>query len=118
MALSLSIFLLSASILSFEIIVIRLLDISHWQPFVTLAISTALLGYGLSGSILSRLKDRVFPQRHIFFPVLALAAAALFRPAIHLSGRLHLDACGQFRSTRLLQSRRNATPVRRSIHAS
>lgn len=91
MALSLSILLLSASILSFEIIVIRLLAISHWQPFVTLAISTALLGYGLSGSILGRFKDRVFVSRHIFYPALAMTATLLYRPVIHASGRLHLD---------------------------
>ena len=91
MALSLSVLLLSASILSFEIIVIRLLAISHWQPFVTLAISTALLGYGLSGSILGRFQDRIFPYRHIFYPALAAGATLLYRPVIHASGRLHLD---------------------------
>jgi hypothetical protein len=91
MALALSIFFLSASILSFEIIVIRLLAISHWQPFVTLAISTALLGYGLSGSILLKTRDRVFPGRHIAYPALALAAALVYRPVIHVAGRLHLD---------------------------
>ena len=91
MSLPLSLLFLSASILSFEIIVIRLLAISHWQPFVTLAISTALLGYGLSGSILGRFKDRVFAHRHILYPALSLAAALLYRPVIHVSGRLHLD---------------------------
>lgn len=91
MALSLSIFFLSASILSFEIIVIRFLAISHWQPFVTLAISTALLGYGLSGSILVKTRDWVFPRRHLAYPALALAAALVYRPVIYASGRLHLD---------------------------
>ena len=91
MALSLSIFFLSASILSFEIIVIRLLAISHWQPFVTLAISTALLGYGLSGSILVKTRDLVFPGRHLAYPALAMGAALIYRPVIYASGRLHLD---------------------------
>ena len=91
MALSLSILFLSASILSFEIIVIRLLAISHWQPFVTLAISTALLGYGLSGSILVKTRDRVFPKRHLAYPALALAATLIYRPVIHATARLHLD---------------------------
>ena len=91
MILSLSILLLSASILSFEIIVIRLLAISHWQPFVTLAISTALLGYGLSGSLLVKLRDRVFPRRHLVYPALLVAAALVYRPVIYASGRLHLD---------------------------
>ncbi len=91
MALSLAILLLSASVLSFEIIVIRLLAIHYWQPFVTLAISTALLGYGLSGSILVRVRTSVFPNRHIAFPSLALAATMLYRPVIWASGQLQLD---------------------------
>jgi hypothetical protein len=91
MALSLSILFLSASILSFEIIVIRLLAISHLQPFVTLAISTALLGYGLSGSVLVRMRDRIFPGRHLVYPVLVISTTLLYRPVIYVSGRLHLD---------------------------
>ena len=91
MSLSLSVLLLSASVLSFEIIVIRLLAISHWQPFVTLAISTALLGYGLSGSILVKVRGLVFGRRHIVYPALAAAAALVYRPVILASGRLHLD---------------------------
>ena len=91
MTLSLSILFLSASILSFEIIIIRILAISHWQPFVTLAISTALLGYGLSGSVLVRLRDRIFTKRQLAYPVLAMATTLIYRPVIHASGRLHLD---------------------------
>ncbi|MGD8353159.1 MAG: hypothetical protein PVJ01_03260 [Pseudomonadota bacterium] len=91
MALSFSVLLLSASILSFEIIVIRLLAISHWQPFVTLAISTALLGYGLSGSILGRFRQKVFGRRDIFYPALAAAAVLMYRPVIFASAKLHLD---------------------------
>lgn len=91
MALSLSILFLSASILSYEIIVIRLLAISHWQPFVTLAISTALLGYGLSGSVLVRIRKRVFPSWHQIYPALALAVMIVYRPVIYAAGRLHLD---------------------------
>jgi hypothetical protein len=91
MAMALSIFLLSASLLCFEIIVIRLLSISHWQPFVTLAISVALLGYGLSGTVLARTRERVFTARSWVYPVLALAAALSYRPAAAISGRLDLD---------------------------
>ena len=88
MALSLSIFLLSASILSFEIIVIRLLSISHWQPFVTLAISTALLGYGLSGSLLVRFRKRAFVGRSTLYPALTAAAALSYGPVAGISSRL------------------------------
>ena len=91
MALSLSVLLLSASILSFEIVLVRLLAISHWQPFVTLAISTALLGYGLSGSILGRFKDRVFAGNRYLYAVLATAATLVYRPVIYVSAKLHLD---------------------------
>jgi hypothetical protein len=91
MYLSLSILFLSASVLSFEIIVIRLLAISHWQPFVTLAISTALLGYGISGSILVRIREKAFSGIHVIYPTLALSAALLYKPVVLASGALSLD---------------------------
>ena len=91
MSLSLSILFLSASILGFEIVVIRLLAISHWQPFVTLAISTALLGYGLSGSILGRFREQAFAGRHYLYPALSATATLIYRPVIFASAKLHLD---------------------------
>ncbi len=91
MLLAFSVFLLSASVLFFEIVLIRLLSMSHWQPFVTLAVSVALLGFGISGTVLSRAKHRIFPNRKLFFPLCAGLASLSFRPAAFLAQKLHME---------------------------
>ncbi len=45
-----SVFLISLSALSYEVLLIRLLSIERWQDFVTMIIGLALLGYGASGT--------------------------------------------------------------------
>ncbi len=49
----LSIFILSASALAYEVLLIRLFSIVHWHHFAFMVISIALLGYGVSGSIIT-----------------------------------------------------------------
>ena len=45
--------LLSAAALAFEITLIRLFSVTEWYHFAFLAVSIALLGYGVSGAALS-----------------------------------------------------------------
>jgi hypothetical protein len=91
MLLCLSVFLLSASVLCYEILVIRLLAVSHWQPFVTLAISTALLGFGISGTVLAKAAGPLFSSRRMYYPMLAGLAAIAYRPMAKAAGALHLE---------------------------
>lgn len=91
MLLSCSIFLLSASVLYYEIIVIRLLALSHWQPFVTLGLSTALLGFGMSGTILIWTGDLIFPRRRVWYPLLAAVTALSLRPVLDAASNLRLE---------------------------
>jgi hypothetical protein len=49
----LSIFILSASALAYEVLLIRLFSIVHWHHFAFMVISIALLGYGVSGSLIT-----------------------------------------------------------------
>ena len=49
----LSIFILSASALAYEVLLIRLFSIIHWHHFAFMVISIALLGYGVSGSLIT-----------------------------------------------------------------
>lgn len=91
MRLRASVFLLSVSALSFEIIIIRILAQTHWRPFVTLAVSTALLGYGLAGSVLMYSGGRAFQYRHIVYPLASVLAAGSFRPATWAAAALHLE---------------------------
>ncbi len=55
----LSIFILSASALAYEVLLIRLFSIVHWHHFAFMVISIALLGYGVSGSLITVFRDRL-----------------------------------------------------------
>ncbi len=48
-----SIFLLSACALAYEILLMRLFSIIQWHHFAYMVIGLALLGYGISGSVIS-----------------------------------------------------------------
>jgi len=52
-------FFTSASVLAYEILLMRLLSISFWTHFAYMVISLALLGFGTSGSFLFLLSRRV-----------------------------------------------------------
>ncbi|MDX1345854.1 MAG: hypothetical protein R3179_08140, partial [Sedimenticolaceae bacterium] len=63
-----AIFLLSASALAYEVLLVRLFSIIHWHHFAFMVISLALLGYGVSGSLI--MLFRSFWLRHfsgVFF---------------------------------------------------
>ncbi|MEE2744971.1 MAG: SAM-dependent methyltransferase, partial [Bdellovibrionota bacterium] len=49
---NLSVFLISLSALSYEILLVRLLSIERWHDFVIMIIGLALLGHGASGTFL------------------------------------------------------------------
>lgn len=68
-----AIFLLSAVALAYEILLVRLFQIIYWHHFAFMIISLALLGYGISGSLITLARD--FCLRHyslLFFVNLML----------------------------------------------
>ena len=69
-----SIFLISAAALAYEILLMRLLSIIQWHHFAYMIISLALLGYGASGTFLAL--TRRWLQEH--FAVVYIASAVLF----------------------------------------
>ena len=70
----LSISLISAAALSYEILLMRLLSIAQWHHFAYMIISLALLGYGVSGTFLTFIK--AWGQEH--FGMLYKINATLF----------------------------------------
>ena len=50
---SIAIFLISASALALEVVLVRVLSIGHWHHFSYLVISTALLGFGSGGTFVA-----------------------------------------------------------------
>jgi hypothetical protein len=69
-----SIYLISAAALAYEILLMRLLSIIQWHHFAYMIISLALLGYGASGTFLA-LTRRWLQQR---FAAVYIASAVLF----------------------------------------
>ncbi len=54
-----SIFILSASALAYEVLLVRLFSIVQWHHFAFMVISIALLGYGASGSLITMFRQRL-----------------------------------------------------------
>ena len=69
-----SIALISASALAYEILLMRLLSITQWHHFAYMIISVALLGYGVSGTFLGLAQERLKGQFKAAFAI----NAALF----------------------------------------
>ncbi len=75
-----SIFILSAAALAYEVLLIRLFSVIHWHHFAFMVISIALLGYGASGSFITVFRhtmlknfDSVFIINTILFGLSSIA---------------------------------------------
>jgi hypothetical protein len=71
----LSVALLSASALAYEVLLMRLFSIIQWHHFAYMIIGLALLGYGISGTVISIYKQRLINNfNHIYVLCLVLFA--------------------------------------------
>ena len=70
----LAIGVVSAAVLGFEVLLVRLLAIIHWQQLAAMVISIALLGFGVSGTVLALARTWLESR----FTAVFAAAAALF----------------------------------------
>ena len=70
----LSIAMISASALAYEILLMKLFSIIQWHHFAYMIISLALLGYGASGTFLTLAREQLLKQ----FPYAYLGNIALF----------------------------------------
>ena len=67
--------LVSCGVIAFEIGLIRVLQYASWYHFAFLVITIALLGFGMSGAILSLWRRYLLRHRHAALPVLSLLTA-------------------------------------------
>jgi hypothetical protein len=84
-------FFTSASVLAYEILLMRLLSISFWYHFAYMVISLALLGFGASGSFLFLLSRRIYRNMEGWLVLLAGAASLSFPLAFSLAKEIGLD---------------------------
>jgi SAM-dependent methyltransferase len=83
---------ISAAILAYEVLLVRLFAIVQWHHFAYLAISVALLGFGVSGALLAVFKDWVEPRAAAVFAFSATVFAATAPIAFLLSQSLPFNA--------------------------
>ncbi|MGE5839341.1 MAG: SAM-dependent methyltransferase [Deltaproteobacteria bacterium] len=84
-------FFTSASVLAYEILLMRFLSISFWTHFAYMVISLALLGFGASGSFLFLLSGRVYRNMDAWLVLLAAGASLSFPLALSLANGIGLD---------------------------
>jgi hypothetical protein len=72
----LSVAVLSASALAYEVLLMRLFSIIQWHHFAYMIIGLALLGYGISGTIISIYKQRLLDNFNHFY-ILCLVSFGL-----------------------------------------
>ena len=70
-----SVFLISGSLIAYEIALMRLLSISQWHHFAHMIISLALLGFGASGSVLAIAQHWVMRRFHVAYTISGLMCA-------------------------------------------
>ncbi len=70
-----AVMLLSATALAYEILLMRLFSIIQWHHFAYMIISLALLGYGMSGTLIAIFQDRLLLRyRGLFITATLLCA--------------------------------------------
>ncbi len=84
--------LLSAALLAFEIVLLRLFAIESFYHFAHMAIGVALLGFAASGTLLVVLRERVRPRGDGVFEILVVATAPALLLAPWLGHRVDFDA--------------------------
>jgi spermidine synthase len=75
--------LLSACMLSYEVLLTRLFSIVLWHHFAYMIISAAMLGYGASGTALALLKEKIASHFSAVY-ITAVAGMAFLMPAAFL----------------------------------
>ena len=81
----LSLVLISAGLLAFQIVLLQILATSQWHHFAYFVISIALLGFGSAGTALSLARDWMVARQQHLLPSLLCASAVTLAGALGLS---------------------------------
>jgi len=88
MSVFISIFLISFSILSYEILLMRIFSIISWSHFAYMVISIALLGFGVSGTFISLLQKGFKKHFYLFFAIFSFLFSLSLPLCFALSQRI------------------------------
>src|SRR5258708_27112519 len=91
--------LVSASVLSYQVILVRAFSIGQWHHFAYMVISIALLGFGASGTLLTALQRgrtdtaKLLPSSQArWFAISAISFAIALPVSFWLTQRVPFDA--------------------------
>ncbi len=84
----LAVALISGASMGYELLLLRFFSIMYWDHFAHLIISMALLGFGVSGSVLALFQHRLIPYFHHSFFFSALLFSLTLLLATSLAGRI------------------------------
>ena len=82
---SISIFLLSVSVIAYQLLLMHIFSITQWYHFAFMVISVALLGFGAAGSFIALFKNRLVEYSSWLIPFSMLISGLLQCSAIFLS---------------------------------
>lgn len=82
---SISIFLLSVSIIAYQLLLMHIFSITQWYHFAFMVISVALLGFGAAGSFIALFKHRLITNASWLIPFSMLISGLLQCSAVFLS---------------------------------
>jgi hypothetical protein len=81
----LSLGLLSASIIAFQLVLIQFLSIVQWHHFAYMIISVAMLGFGAAGTVLAISRYRILKNFHFLLPLLMIGCGLTMSLVTELS---------------------------------
>jgi len=87
-----AVFLVSASAIAYEILLMRVLSIVQWHHFAWMIISLALLGYGASGSAIALARKWLEPRFETAFALCALVFGVAMIACLWLGQRVPFNA--------------------------
>ncbi len=80
-----AIFLLSAAIIAYQLVLMQVLSIVQWHHLAFMVISTALLGFGVAGTFLSLFREKLLQSYEWLFPALMFCTSIGFVWAVPVS---------------------------------
>jgi len=83
-----ALFFISAAGIAFELYVMRIFSVGSWSNFGSLVISTALLGIGLAGIILTFVEERIRKRPDMYLSILSIALPVFMTISVILAQRV------------------------------
>ncbi len=80
-----SLFFHSLSIISFQIILMRILSVVQWDHFANMIIGIAMLGFGVSGTLLALTKQKLLKHSEKLIPLMMILSSLFMLMAYRLS---------------------------------